>query len=239
MIRRALGVVALLALVAACSNGPGRTAPTTLPPTTRVPAPITPTGVADAVRNLVSYIGAGNDDGVWASLGPRAQAQIGSREAYSKVRAALTSTWGPYAKLAATYDGLPMADGLAVVVVHSTTKDGSAKADALAMYAEGTTWRAEPFLDIGRYRPIPADRSEIAPLPELSVVLDAGTTLRAWVDGQPANVADAKPTGIDEQEFGYTPATGLVAGWHLVTFAFQKGDLVAARTIRYSVPEPK
>jgi hypothetical protein len=239
MIRRALGVAALLALLAACSNGPGGPPATTLPPTTRVPAPITPTGVVDTVRNLVAHLAAREDDAVWAILGPRAQAEIGGRDQYRLVRADLMKSLGAFGELPATYDGLPVADGSAVVVVHAPNKDGSRKASAVAMYAEGTTWRAEPFLDVGRYRPVPADRTEVAPLPELSVVVDAGTTVKVWVDGQPATVAAGKATGIDEREFAYTPATGLVPGWHLVTYAFQKGDLVAARTVRYSVPQPK
>jgi hypothetical protein len=239
MIRRALGIAALLALVAACSSGPGTTAPTTLPPTTRPPAPISPTGVVDQVRNWVTYLDAANDDGSWSVLGPSTQTLIGGRDQFSKVRSELTTTYGRFAKLPTTYDGLPIADGTAVVLVHAAQKDGSERAVAVPMRVVGDTWRAEPFLDTGRYRPVPADRTEVAALPHLSVVVQAGTSVLVWVDGQPATVAKGTATGIDELDVAYQPATGLVPGWHLVTLVFQRGDAIAARTVRYLVPEPK
>jgi hypothetical protein len=239
MIRRALGVAVLAAALAACSQGPGTTAPTTLPPTTRVPAPISPTGVVDTVRQWVAELAANQDDQAWAVLGPRSQALIGGRDNYRVARPELRKTWVPFAKVSATYDGLPLGPGLAVVVVHSANKDGSERGAALPMVAEGTTWRAEPFLDTGRYRPVPADRSEVAPLPGLSVVVQAGTTVQVWVDGQPAEVGTGKPTGIDELEYPYQPSTGLVPGWHLVTYVFDRAGARAARTVRYAVAEPK
>ena len=144
MIRRALGVLALVALLAACSKGPGSATPTTLPPTTRVPAPITPTGVVDQVRNWVQVLAAGRDADAWAALGPQTQALVGSRENYPKVRSELERTYGRFAKVAATYDGLPVADGLAVVVVHNELANGSFAAAALPMVAVGGRSRRQP-----------------------------------------------------------------------------------------------
>jgi hypothetical protein len=239
MIRRALGTVALAALVAACSNGPGSAAPTTLPPTTRVPAPISPTGVVDEVRNWVQVLGAGRDDDAWAALGPQTQALVGDRSHYSSVRSELEDTYGRFAKVSATYDGLPVADGLAVVLVHNRLKNGSSAAVAVPMVAVGGDWKAEPFLDTGRYRPVPADETEVAPLPSLGVVVGPDTTVQVWVDGQPAEVAPGTSTGIDELEHRYTPSTGLRPGWHLVTYAFRRGPAIAARTVQYRVPKAK
>ena len=119
------------------------------------------------------------------------------------------------------------------------TEACASPAVAVPMVAVGSDWKAEPFLDTGRYRPVPADKTEVAPLPTLSVVVGPDTTVQVWVDGQPAEVAPGKATGIDEQEHGYTPATGLRPGWHLVTYAFRKGDAIAAATVQYSVPDAK
>jgi hypothetical protein len=239
MIRRALGAAALVALLAACSKGPGHAAPTTLPPTTRVPAPITPTGVVDTVRTWVAAIQQEADAQAWAVLGPRTQALIGARDNYAGVKDELETLYGKFGKVSATYDGLPVADGLAVVVIHNARKNGSSASAAVPMVAVGGTWRAEPFLDTGRYRPVPEDETEIAPLPDLSVVVGPDTSVQVWVDEQPAEVRAAEQTGIDEQEYAYTPATGLRPGWHLVTYVFRKGDAIAARTVQYRVPEPK
>jgi hypothetical protein len=238
MIRRALGVAAL-GVVAACSSGTGGTSPTTLPPTTRVPAPVTPTGVADRVRNWVADLGQGNDDAAYGLLGPGSQAAIGGRPGFAGVRADLVRTWGTWAKVQATYDALPLGDGRAVVVVHATAKDGSERAGALPMRVVGGAWFAEPLLDAGRPVPAPKDRSTIAPLPDLAVAVASGTTVTAFVDEQPADVAAPKAPRLGTVEVPYQPAAALRPGWHLVTIVVTRGDAVSASTVRYRVPDSK
>lgn len=237
MIRRALGVVALAA-IAACGGSPGGTAPTTLPPTTRVPAPISPTGVADRVRTWVQALDAGKDDVAFAALGPTTRAVIGGRDGYAAVRRGLTRTWGRWASVEATYDALPLGSELAVVVVHATPETGPMRAAAVPMRVVDGAWVAEPLLDPGNSEPVPGDRSKIAPLPDLAVEIEAGMEVRAFVDQQPAEVGTPSAPRQGTERVPYRPSFGLRPGWHLVTFVFTRGDTTSAEVVRYEVPEP-
>jgi hypothetical protein len=238
MSRWALGTALLVAVLAGCSSGPGTTTATILTPTTRVPAPIAPPGVADTVRGWTTQLAQGSD-AAYDLLGPRSAAAVGGREGYPGVQAQLQALWARWGKVRATYDALPLGDRSGVVVVHILQKDGSERAAAVPVTSDGARWLVEPLLGTGTYRVTPADRSKIASLPDLTVEVDAGVSVQAFVDEQPARVETGEPTGKGNDRFLYRPRIGLQPGWHLVTFVFTRGSDIAAGTVRYRVPAPK
>jgi hypothetical protein len=238
MRRRALATALLLAMLAGCRSGPGPATATALVPTTRVPAPIVPPGVADTVRRWTTLLAQASDT-AFDLLGPRTSAAIGGRDGYPAVRSRLEGTWARWAKVQATYQALPVGHRSAVVVVHILQKDGSERANALPMASDGSRWFVEPVLGAETSRVTPADRSTIAPLPDLAVEVDAGASVRAFVDGQPARVETATSVGSGRERSHYRPRIVLRPGWHLVTFVFARGSDLGAETVRYRVPVPK
>ncbi|MCU1354175.1 MAG: hypothetical protein JWM05_3384 [Acidimicrobiales bacterium] len=237
MTRRPLAAALLVIVIAGCSRGPGTSTATTIPPTTRVPAPVTPVGAADAPRRWTTLLADKSLDAV-DLLGPGSLAAIGGRAGYPAVRAELERTWGRWSGVQATFDALPLGDRSAVVVIHLAQKDGSERAAAVPVVSDGTQWLVEPLLGVGDYTVVPADRKQIAPLPELSVEVATGVSVQAWVDEQPARVGKGTSSG-GKQRYAYQPPIVLQPGWHLVTFVFTAGADVATGTVRYEVPEPK
>lgn len=240
MVRRVAAALVLVAALGACGGGGTGPAPTTLPPTTRPPTPVEPTGLVDTVRRWVRTLEEGTDDAAYAVLGPRTQAVIGGRDGYPRAERELRRTWGVWASTpGATFDGLPVEDGLAVVVVSAPDEDsGRIAAAALPLRVRGDDWVVEPLLDTGQFRAEPAEGTTVAPHPELRVEVDEGVRVTAYVDTQPAQVDDAAPAGAGRAVVAYRPALGLRPGTHLVTLVFQRGEAVTARVVRYEVPSP-
>lgn len=240
MVRRALASMVLAAVLGSCAGYDSPT-PTTLPPTTRPPTPIEPTGLADTVRRWVRTLeeGSASEGAAYAMLGPRTQAAIGGREGYPGARRELRQTWGRWAELSSvTFDGLPVADGLGVVLVSGPDEDnGEVTADALPMRVRAKDWAVEPLLDTGQFRADPEDDAEIDTSPELRVEVDDGVRLTAYVDTQPAEVGDAAPAGAGRVVITYRPSVDLRPGTHFVTLVFQRGDDITARVVRYEVSD--
>lgn len=239
MVRRVVAALVLAAALGACGGGGGPT-PTTLPPTTRPPTPVEPTGLVDTVRRWVRTLEEGADDAAFAVLGPGTQAAIGGRDGYPRARRELRGTWGVWATTpGTTFDGLPVEEGLAVVVVSASDQDsGRLSGAALPMRVRGDDWVVEPLLDTGPFRAEPAEGTTVAPHPELRVEVDEGVRVTAYVDTQPAEVDDPAPAGAGRSVVTYRPSPGLRPGPHLVTLVFQRGDAVTARVVRYEVPLP-
>ena len=242
MVRRAIATVVLAAVLGACSGGDGGSSPTTLPPTTRPPTPVEPTGVADTVRRWVRLLeaGTGNENAAFAMLGPGTQAAIGGRAGYPRARRELRRTWGVWGTTTgATFDGLPIDDGLSVVLVSVPDEEtGLVSAAALPMRVRDNDWVVEPLLDTGQFRADPGDLAKIAPQPELRVEVDDDVRVTAYVDTQPAEVGDAVPAGSGRAVVTYRPSVGLRPGVHVVTLVFERGEAVTARVVRYEVALP-
>ena len=238
MTRRALFALALVVVVTACSSGGASTTPTSLPPTTQAPTPIFPTGVADAMRHWVSYLDQGADDAAVALIAPRSQVAMGGRAGFAATKPTLDREWGAWAKTEGPiYDALPVAEGIAVVVLHTDPSDGKLQTGAMPMRAVGNDWFVEPLLSTGTFEAFPASGSKIADVaPKLSVQVEAGVRLFAFVDSLPAKV-DAS-TGTATERVTYHAPRGLRPGWHLVTLVFQRGDDWTARVVRYRVADP-
>jgi hypothetical protein len=233
-VRRLLPLALLAAVIAsACSGGGGSTSLTTLPPTTQAPTPILPTGVADAARRWVAALTEGADDDAFGAIAPRSQAAMGGRAGFPGAKRTLDREWGVWGRTTgAVFDGLPLSEGLAVVVLHVTNADGQlARVAALPMRVVDGRWRAEPLLSTGTYRATPADRSEVGAVPTFHTTVEAGVRVLAFVDGQPARVGDGTT------RVAYRPTTALGPGWHRVTLVFQRGDDITARALRYLVPD--
>jgi hypothetical protein len=236
---RAFAIVALALVTVACTDTSIRSTPTTQPPTTLTSTPVSPPGVADTVRRWVAAAAVdGQDDLVFGLLAPRSQEAVGGRAGYPARRTELRRTWGVWSGTASVaYDAVPLADGLALVVIRAPAKDGSQEAAALPMRAIGGQWRADPLGGDLTVQVTPADRAEVEVTPELSVVVPTGTTVHAFIDGHAAEVGAAARVTASTARVTYGPVRDLDPGWHLVALAFVDGDDVSGATLRYQVAE--
>jgi hypothetical protein len=236
---RAFAVVALALVAVACTDTSIRSTPTTQPPTTMTSTPVSPPGVADTVRRWVASLAAdGQDDAAFNLLAPRSQDAVGGRAGYGARRTELRQTWGVWADtVSVAYDAVPVAEGLALVVIRAPAKDGSQLAAALPMRAIGGQWRADPLGGAPTVKVTPADRGEVEVDPALSVVVPSGTAVHAFIDGHAAEVKDGERVTASTERVAYGPVGDLEPGWHLVALAFVDGDDVGAATVRYQVAE--
>lgn len=241
MTRRLLAALATVLAVAACSGGHTTRSATSLPPTTMTSTPDSPTGVADTVRRWVSTLATpGQDDATFAVLAPRSQQAVGGRAGYTGVAARFAKEWGVWAGTAnVAYDAVPVADGLALVIIHAPTADGSETGAAVMMRAIGGEWRPDPLDTTGSFTLSPADRSTVRASPSLSVDVGTGVKVYAFLDGHAAEVAGRTPAAGGTDHVVYRPQRPFALGWHFVAIGFVHGDDVGATVVRYQVTSTK
>lgn len=231
------GAALVVALVGAgCSGGSVHTTPTSLPPTTITSTPISPPGVADTARRWVATLAAKQEAPAFAVLAPASQAIIGGQARFGAVAGRLEQQWADWANTpTAEFDAVPIADGLAVVIISAETKEKDLIGAALPMRVVGGEWRPDPLETVGSYRFDPGDRSRVTADSAISIDVEAGVQVDAFVDAHVAAAEAPKQAGASTQRIRFKPQRQFDAGWHLVTVVLRKGDAVTAVTSRYQV----
>lgn len=234
-VRRLLAPLVVAALGGGCSADGGPT-PTSLPPTTAAPTPSAPTGAADVVRRWTAALSGRNLAGAHALLTPEARQRVGGPEGLREVRA----EWARWATVeGATFDALPLEEGLAVVVLRAQLgEEGSRTFDASALpvrVIEGR-WSIDAFGDAD-VEPDPPEGATLGPSPELAVVVPEGVELALFVDGQPAEDVARAPAGGRRERVSFRAGRPLRHGYHVVTLVVVDGGDVAAHAVVYSGAE--